>query len=95
MSDVIDFLENAGRRASARFAPVHAWDGFDALDHVHREALRSLSFDAVARVLEARAVMLCMVSLPDGGETEAPDDAPDTDAPDDSSDSEDEDTPPA
>lgn len=84
--DAIEFLESAGRRRTGGGGlMLQDWAGFDLLAPGARDALLSRDRDALARMLDARPVMLCMVSLPDGGETELPDEAPDTDEPDDDS----------
>lgn len=81
MSNAVAFLETMAGR------PLHAWNGdeYDAavaaldVEPAQRRALLERDGDGLAALLRARATMFCMVMTPDGGETEAPLDAPDRD----------------
>lgn len=79
MSNAVAFLEAMASR------PLHAWnaDDYDAavaaldIEGAQRQALLDRDTDGLAALLRARSTMFCMVMTPDGGETEAPLDAPD------------------
>jgi hypothetical protein len=82
MSNAIQFLESLGASpASASRDPdayARALSEVDVDEAQHR-ALIGRDADALARLLEGRAQMLCMVSTPDGGETQDEPDKSDED----------------
>lgn len=91
MSNAIQFLEalgaspaTASRDADAYARALSVVD----VDEAEREALIGRDADALARLLDGRAHMLCMVATPDGGETQDEPDKSDEDGnePDDTDD---------
>lgn len=90
--DLIKYLESAAVEADALWACGNAENPIEA-------ELRptGMSFDdnaALARLLEARPTMICMIATPDGGDTDSSEespsgpveDDPDEDAPEQSAD---------
>lgn len=82
MSNAIQFLESLGaspasvcRDADAYARALSTVD----VDEAQHQALVGRDADALARLLEGREHMLCMVATPDGGETQDEPDKSDED----------------
>lgn len=91
MSNAIQFLESLGASPASASrdaeAYVRALSVVD-VDEAQHHALIGRDAEALARLLDGRAHMLCMVATPDGGETQDEPDKSDEDGsePDDSDD---------
>lgn len=83
MSNVIQFLETAGRNAMLSPADYAAAVAALDVDDAHRQALADRDHAALNDLLDGRVKMFCYVATPDDNEHESvPDDEDDKDGDD-------------